>query len=372
MNNERAPINRSTVMSRTNNTLTVGTTNCDYTSPVTAMAAASAGDTVFIYDGTYDLGSATLTAKAGVNLVGADPDKCTITTDSAALGVNGYCLKLANNCTVSHLNIINTGHGSAILADSTISDIEIKRSKLYCIDWGVYLKDATKTYTNINVHDNDIESNNAFFYEGCVKQYQITNNHIHWRGAPSGQCFAPFDLYSTPASIGGLVTGNYGTIEQTEEVVDTIPGAYWLHLGGMGHTVAGNRIRVRVIGAISTDSLIGLYDFAKGAEPNVLPNILSGNQWVFESYDNVAITTLAAYKDGLTLGTDFAPVILAQNQHTIITAAAVATFSRCEFIAGAGSTKITVQDGGLGGLEAESDLILNGYTVVTSTGRIVA
>lgn len=55
------------LLSRPSNIITVGPSNCDYTSPIDAANVAQSGDLIFVYPGTYDIGANSIILKNGVN-----------------------------------------------------------------------------------------------------------------------------------------------------------------------------------------------------------------------------------------------------------------------------------------------------------------
>lgn len=83
-----------------------GGNRTEYNTIAAALAAAVAGDVIEIFPGTY--AESNLTLKAGVNLLGTDPDQCIIEANDGANPI----LNAGVTCSISKLKISNTNVGA--------------------------------------------------------------------------------------------------------------------------------------------------------------------------------------------------------------------------------------------------------------------
>lgn len=154
----------------TTTTIIVAKSGGDYTTIQAAVDAASAGDTILIYPGTY---AETLTIQKNVNLVGVTSDTCIITRNFAQSGaasfgdgtvnIGGGALNLAS---ISNLTIQNTGAAPA----ATIA--------LYLGAGKIYISNSTIWGNGRdNVTAGGSPSNH--YFENC-RIYSVSAAHTVW------------------------------------------------------------------------------------------------------------------------------------------------------------------------------------------------
>ena len=84
----------------------------DYTSIQNAINGANEGDTIYVYNGTYD---ENIVVNKTINLIGASNEKTIINYDKNRYGQVNIILITANNCTIKGFKLINTISSSVIM-----------------------------------------------------------------------------------------------------------------------------------------------------------------------------------------------------------------------------------------------------------------
>ncbi|MCK5548634.1 MAG: hypothetical protein KAI64_06440, partial [Thermoplasmata archaeon] len=162
------------------NVLRVGVSGCPYTSVQTALNAASSGDIVLVYPGTYD---ERVVIGDGVSLVGVHRDSCVIsnaTTSQTLVTMNSNsCISnltleitgmynngvvTSDNCVIKNCKI--SAEASQVLS-STMGvkiggpnqTVRIRSCEIFGQYHGVY---CTPTYANVNLYLDNSEITSAF------------------------------------------------------------------------------------------------------------------------------------------------------------------------------------------------------------------
>ena len=105
----------STELSSPENSITVAKSGGDYATVSDGVTAASAGDVVLVYPGTYTITSA-ITIEKPISVVGIDREKCIIQREQVGVGGAGYINAgvfglNASGVNLANLTIKNTGDG---------------------------------------------------------------------------------------------------------------------------------------------------------------------------------------------------------------------------------------------------------------------
>ncbi len=111
------------MLPRPSNIITVGPQKCDFSSPIDALAAASPGDLILFYPGTYDVGDQCIILKDNVNLFCFPDVVFTSSNSDGTFGDNN----LEVNCSIQGFPLIlNTSANKTPFnlehADSRIND----------------------------------------------------------------------------------------------------------------------------------------------------------------------------------------------------------------------------------------------------------
>lgn len=141
-----------------------GTGGGNYTSIQTAIDAASAGDTVFVYNGTY---TGKINITKSINLIGEKRDFTIIKggQDDNVIIVN------ANNVNISRFTIIGVSQSSkdGILLNY-VSNCQVINNNISSVKgWGITLKSSS---------NNTITNNLIFYVRGGIRLIPISNKNI--------------------------------------------------------------------------------------------------------------------------------------------------------------------------------------------------
>jgi hypothetical protein len=317
----------------------------DYQSIQAAVDAASAGDTVLVHPGTYTLTSP-IVNKAGVALLGTSPRECIIEFDGD--DTLKWAMVMADDVTLENLTVNNTDtthDAQTALANGAAERVKVHRCKLsarsYCLDTG----------NDWDVSDNDLSAPNAVLVIG--NNVRVTDNRIHYVGAPVGTCFAPFD--SNTMGTGCILAENDCYLESNA----TTGTAYWFIVTGSGNTIANNRITVFLNHASTTAADNFALIQIPGTSPSTTPNVVSGNVLTFRRLDGHAGDKASFAGLGSVGFMEIGDVVFSNNTMRYLSVVPPAALYRIYWDVGYEPTggTITVHPGGMAGTEAASDSI---------------
>ena len=190
----------------------IGTTG--YATLPDAIAAASNGDTITVFAGTFDIGSDTIVVNKQVTITGAGKD--TTTLNSTATGKAAFSIQ-ASNVTIENMTInqadktasntthIQIGSKSAVVENVTVQDVKFTGSK-YSLS--VYAKNLTVDSCDF------VEPGSDAILLYTVQGTSVISDNTFVQTSPNGQGF----IYGTtsdgtdPLSSGSLtISGNTAT-----------------------------------------------------------------------------------------------------------------------------------------------------------------
>lgn len=234
--------------------LTVATSGGQYTAIETALAAASSGQTVLVYPGTYTVPAAGYTVPAGVTLQGVSRDDVNLSAvaNSPAAAVTLGAASVVSDCTIT-------------MADGA-SDVGVLMSGAASVAKGLRIGAATAVNATIGIHVTaaNCEIRDVTYFTALAQGLVV--------GATGTA--AAFDLS----------TGAFGVTGKAGDYFIDVAGVLYLH-GAFMRLLAGNGMRANAAIALE----------AEGCSINA-PCLLTGAGWLTLTgcYINDTLTASAA------------------------------------------------------------------------------
>jgi len=249
----------------------------------TYITNASAGDTLVLGSGTYDLSAGGFTVSKALNIVGQGVGKTILSSTNASM----------TNITASNVRIANLSYTST---GNNLDGILFGSGNIT----GIVLEDLDITWSNANASNGVVQFTNV---SGTVRNVTVN-------GTSSGSYVAPFGFVESSASTSAM-TWNFYNVKAIASGAATAGYAYSLHTNGgaTGMTInlydcsgfatgaSGNEIGLYV--RRTTSGTITVNDY-NGTYSGVTSDVKSDASTTFNAYGTTYVTETSAFSGTVT------------------------------------------------------------------------
>ena len=287
----------------------------------------------------------------GIHIIGESRDRCII----RKLATVGSVVYMQSHTSLQNVSVLNTyedgtsarysGIWVGVLYED-ITDVLIDNCYVEARHYPIYSSECLGAKSYLTVKDCTLRGANCIYLEESYHHCYFIDNTMYWTGR-GGVCLSFVDGLVGPYKC--VWKGNAAYLERTSSAVS----GYCMRINGWGNLIADNT--VRVVSQASTNAVtfflqIGAADTLPSDEPNMLPNIVTGNTFLIDDYGTAPATITA-----LILGGDavevVADLILGNNNFFSNIAPATKVSIQAKQTTASPHATITLLPGAFGGWE---------------------